>query len=313
MIRRLGSLLEMNITLETKQKFFSTLIVTVGALLGFEALSYIIGIYQLRGSLYVAFYVYAFHIFWLTFLFDLHLKKRGVLALARLNHQGAKMVWTAFQDRIEHVKKWEYLRHYQNYLVLPGSIYWATVVLMFVNPFAGVFKQLILFCSTLALSIAYWFMKEHISRRLEHQDHWIKVLSLVKLYAAFIVFSATMAVTFYFGFSAIFLLSATLTMTFLLIYQALFQHRLLNFSIFLWIVIIALIMGIVSLWVYANWSTEYLTAGLVMLAVYNSLWGILHHYLDNSLTKKIAFEYLAMMIFIISFVFASHNFNQRVV
>src|SRR6185503_2499821 len=120
---------------ETKQKFLSTLIVTFGAFLGFEALSYIIGIYQLRGSLYVAFYVYAFHIFWLTFVFDLHLKKRGVLANARLNHKGIKMVWMACQDRIEHLRRWDYLRHYQNYLVLPGLLYWGTVILLFLNPF----------------------------------------------------------------------------------------------------------------------------------------------------------------------------------
>src|SRR5258708_4941221 len=298
---------------ERKQKLLSTLIVTVGAFLGFEALSYIIGIYQLKGSLYVAIYVYAFHIFWLTFLFDLHLKKRGVLANARINHQGWKMLQMAFVDRIEHVRRWEYLRHYQNYLVLPGFIYWATVILMFLNPFNMGLKQTVIVCSTFALNVAYWFMKEHISRRLEHEVHWIKALSLVKLYAAFIVFSAVLGVTFYFGYHVSFLFSAVVSMTFLLIYQALFQHRLLNFSIFFWIAIISLAMGIVSLWVYSNWSVEYLTAGLVMLAVYNSMWGILHHYLEHTLTKKIAFEYLAMMIFIVSFVFASHNFNQKVI
>src|ERR1041385_1206594 len=119
---------------EKKTKNFSPLTVKAGAFLGFQALSYIIGIYQLRGSLYVAFYVYAFHIFWLTFIFDLHLKKRGVLANAKLNHTGAKMLWMAFLERIDHVKKWEYLRHYQNYLVLPSLIYWSTVVLLFLNP-----------------------------------------------------------------------------------------------------------------------------------------------------------------------------------
>src|SRR6185436_1965153 len=142
-------------TSETKQKFFSTLIVTLGAFLGFEALSYIIGIYQLRGSLYVAFYVYAFHIFWLTFLFDLHLKKRGVLANAKLNHKGLKMLWEAFKDRCGHMRQWEYLRHYQNYLVMPGIIYWSTVVLLFLNPFKWQLKTLIVVSSTIALNVTY--------------------------------------------------------------------------------------------------------------------------------------------------------------
>lgn len=296
-----------------KQKLLSTLIVTAGAFLGFEALSYIIGIYQLKDSLYVALYIYAFHVFWLTFIFDLHLKKRGVLANARLNHTGLAMFRRALIDRVEHLRKWEYIRHYQNYLVLPGIIYWGTSILFFLNPFDTGFKQILLVCSTMALSVAYWFMKEHISRNLEHELSWIKALSLVKLYAAFIIYSAATGVTFYFGFSASFLFSAIFALTFFLIYQALFQHRLLNYSIFLWVVAIATVMGGVSLWVYNNWSYEYLTAGLVMLTVYNTQWGILHHHLDKALTKKIAFEYVAMMILILTFVLAGHNFGQKVV
>ncbi len=299
--------------LENRQKILSTLIVTIGAFLGFEAISTALGIYQLRSGLVLSLYIYVFHIFWLTFIFDLHLKKRGVLATARLNYKGAQMLWMAFMDRIEHLRNWNYLRHYQNYLVLPGIIYWGTVTLLLLNPFDTGFKQALAICSTVALGVTYWYMKEHISRNLEHENHWIGVLSLVKLFAAFLIFSATMGVTFYFGFGPGFVFMAILTLTFLLIYQALFQHRLLNFSAFLWVVTIALTMGIVSLWVYSNWSNEYFTAGLVMLAVYNACWGILHHYLENTLNKKIAFEYLAMMAFIVVLIFASHNFHQQVV
>src|SRR3989344_254325 len=302
-----------NLFNEQKQKFFSTLIVTLGALLGFEALSYIIGIYQLRGSLYVAFYVYAFHIFWLTFIFDLHLKKRGVVAFARLNHTGLKMFWEAFKARLAHLRHWPYLRHYQNYLVLPGLIYWSTVILMMLNPFQSALKGFLALSSTIALSVAYWYMKEHVSRKLEHRDHWIKVLSLVKLYTGFLVYSATIGVAIYYGFGIDFLLAAIFTMTFLLLYQALFQHRLLNFNIFLWILGIAAIQAVVALWVYENWNSEYFTAGLVMLAAYNTMWGILHHYLEQTLTRKVVFEYLLMAVFIVSFLCASHNFNQRII
>ncbi len=120
---------------EHKQKIFSSLIVTTGALLGFEAFSYIVGLYQFNTAIYVAFYVYLFHIFWLTFIFDLHLKKRGVLANAKINYKGAQMVRQALKDRLEHARRWDYLRHYQNYLVLPGMIYWSTIILLFLNPF----------------------------------------------------------------------------------------------------------------------------------------------------------------------------------
>ena len=293
---------------ETKQKFLSTLIVTLGAFLGFQAISFTIGLYQLKQGLYLSFYIYAFHVIWLTFLFDLHLKNRGVLASARLNHKGIKMFWEAFKDRCGHVRRWEYLRHYQNYLVLPGLIYWATVVLLFLNPFRWDPKQLIIWSATFALSVAYWFMKEHISRRLEAEAHWIRILSLVKLFAAFLAYSALVGTTQYFNFDKSFLFMAALTITF----QALFQHKLLSFQIFIWIVAIALVQALLSLWVYDNWNSEYFTAGLVITAVYNSLWGMLHHHLDHTLNKKVMFEYMTMMILVISFIFASHNFNQRV-
>lgn len=298
---------------EQKQKYLSNFIVTLGAFLGFEAVSYAIGMFQLKIGLYLSLYIYAFHIFWLTFLFDLHLKKRGVLAIARLNFKGVKIFWEAFKQRLEHLSKWEYLRHYQNYLVLPGMIYWGAVSLLFLNPFKGELKQMIVWSATFAMSVAYWFMKEHISRRLEAEFSWIKILSLVKLYAAFLLYSALIGVSFRYGFSVGFLMAATMTITFLLVYQALFQHHLLNFHIFVWNIIIALVMGIVAAWVYTYWNEEYFTGGLVMLAVYNTMWGILHHHLDQTLSRKIMLEYVVMMILIISFLVAGHNFNQRVI
>jgi hypothetical protein len=297
---------------ERKQKYLSNFIVTLGAFLGFEALNYTIGIFQLKISLYLALYIYVFHIFWLTFLFDLHLKKRGVLANARINHKGAKMLWEALKERLAHISNWNYFRHYQNYLVLPGMIYWGAVSLLFLNPFKGELKQMIIWSATFAMGVAYWFMKEHISRRLEAEFSWIKILSLVKLYAAFLLYSTLIAVSFRYSFSVGFLMLGTMTVSFLLIYQALFQHHLLNFHIFIWNVIIALAMGIIAAWVYTYWNAEYFTGGLVMLAVYNTMWGILHHQLDKTLSRKIVFEYVLMMILIISFLFAGHNFNQRV-
>lgn len=296
-----------------KQRYLSIFIVTLGAFLGFQAVSYTIGIFQLKIGLFLSLYIYAFHIFWLTFLFDLHLKKRGVLAIARLNNKGVRIFWEAFKQRVEHLKNWDYLRHYQNYLVLPAMIYWGTVSLLYLNPFKGELKQMIVWSATFAMGVAYWFMKEHISRRLEAQYSWIKVLSLVKLYAAFLLYCALIGVSFRYDLSVGFLMIATMIVTFLLVYQALFQHHLLTIHIFTWNIIIALAMGIIAVWVYTYWNAEYFSGGLVMLAVYNTLWGILHHELDKTLTRKIVFEYVIMMLLIISFLFAGHNFGQRII
>lgn len=298
---------------EHKNKIFSTAIVTMGAFLGFEAVSYSIRIYQLSTALQLSIYIYFFHIFWLTFIFDLHLKKISIIGAylsGKLNFQIFK---GALKERFAHVMNWQYFRHYQNYLVLPGIIYWTVVVLLFSNPFNHVLKQSLILLTTFAMGVAYWYMKEHVSRKLEHDHEWIKILAIVKLFAAFTSYSALLAVSLRYGYGPMFLFAATLALTFFLIYQALFQHKLLNFDTFMWVIIISFFMGIVALWVYDNWNTQYFTGGLVMLSVYNSLWGILHNYLDKTLNRRVVFDYLVMTIFIISVLFASHNFNQRIV
>jgi hypothetical protein len=297
---------------ETKNKILSNIIVTTGAFLGFEALSFSVGVYQIKIYVFLAFVIYFFHIFWLTFLFDLHLKKRGVLANAKLNHKGMKMVWEAFKNRVEHVKNWHYWQHYQNYLILPGVAYWSVVVLLFLNPFKHSLKQLIIISATFSLSVAYWFMRAHVSRKLESHESWISILALVKLFAAFLIYSAILGLAWYYGFDWTVIFYSIFALTFLLIYQALFQHNLFRFQVAVGVFAISIFVGLVALWVYAFWGGEYFTGGLVMLAFYNTLWGSIHHYLDKSLTRKVAFEYVFMMILVISILMAGHNFNERV-
>lgn len=298
---------------EYKQKVISTLVATIGAFAGFQALSYVIGLYQLSTFLWLSFAIYGIHVLWLTFVFDLHLKERGVLATLKPTHAGFSLVWAALKARFRYMTNWRHLRHFQNHLVLPGILYWSCVVLIFLNPFKYTLKQVLILATTAAMNIGFWYMKEHVSRRLEHGYSWIRMLSLVKLFAAFLVYSAMVGVTVHFGYEPSFLVMGIATLTFLLLYQALFQHHLLTFSSFLWVVIISLSLALVSIWVYLYWNTQYFTAGLVMLAVYNSMWGLLHHWLERNLTKLVVFEYLLMTGFVISFLLASHNFEQRIV
>ena len=298
---------------QQKQKILSTLIVTIGAFVGFEALSYVVSLYQLKSALYLSFYIYIFHVLWLMFVFDLHLKKRGILAELRLNHEGMSLIWQALKARFAYMFNWHHYRHFQNHLVLPGLLYWSCVILIFLSPFNYILKQVIILATTLSMNIGYWFMKEHVSSQLEAQLTSLKFLALVKLFAAFMVYAAVMGVTIHFGYGSWFLGSATAVVTFLLVYQALFQHNFISVSSFLWIVIISLILAGVSMLVYRFWNTQYFAAGLVMLAVYNTLWGLLHHHLEQTLTKKIVFEYLAMTALVISLLLGSHNFDQRIV
>jgi len=296
-----------------KQKVVATLIATIGVFVGFQALSYVVSLYQLSTALYLSFAIYALHLIWLMFIFDLHLKERGSLASAEAKHDGWRVFLHALKLRFRYMMNWHHLRHFQNHLVLPGLLYWSCVVLIFLNPFKYELKQVLIIASTAAMNIGFWYMKEHISRRMEEGYSWIRMLSVVKLFAAFMAYSAMLGVTIHFGYEPSFMVMGIFTLTFLLIYQALFQHGLLNFSSFLWVVKIALVMALVSIWVYLNWNTQYFTAGLVMLSIYNTMWGILHHHLDKVLTKKLVFEYLFITALVISFLLASHNFNQRIV
>src|SRR3989344_2441594 len=217
---------------ESKHKFLSTLIVSIGAFLGFEALSFIAGIYQIKTYVYVSFYIYFFHVFWLTFIFDLHSKKRSVVGAYLSGELSQSLMKQAIADRLEHIKSWHYLRHFQNFLVLPGVIYWAVVILLFLNPFNEPIKQLIVVSSSLAMSLAYCHFKDFFRRKLEMREFGVKILALVKLYAAFLIFAATLGVVSYFGMDWTLLVLGIFCLTFILVYQALFQHRLLSVSIF---------------------------------------------------------------------------------
>src|ERR1700752_1863190 len=99
-----------------RHKVLSVGIATVAAYLGFQALDQISGIYQIHDYFTVAWYVAAFHTFWLAFIFDLHMKTPGQLAAARKIYIGLEVFWQAFKKRIHHFYHWRFVRHYINYL-----------------------------------------------------------------------------------------------------------------------------------------------------------------------------------------------------
>ncbi|MBI4049741.1 MAG: hypothetical protein HY395_02940 [Candidatus Doudnabacteria bacterium] len=297
---------------ERKQKLLSNLLVSLGAFLGFEALSTVVGLYQVRTYVLLSIYLYLFHVLWLTFLYDLHLKKKAVLINFRFNRSGWHLFSAALKERCEHVFNWHYFRHFQNFLVLPAVIYWAVVIILFLNPFKSPTKQLIVIASSLAMSVAYWHFKDFLSRQLEMHEFGVKVLSLVKLYAAFLIFAATLGVSWYFGIDWSFFVLAVFCLTFILIYQALFQHKLLSLNAFPFMLSIGFVVALSGYFIYSYWGMNYLTGGLVIMGVYNTFWGILHHHLEKTLTKKLVFEYLAMLLLILSVIAASQDFTPRI-
>jgi hypothetical protein len=297
---------------ERNHKILSNIIITTKTLIGFQILVYLAAIYQFNTYFHVAVYFFAFHIFWLAFLFDLRFRERGVLGNIKLNHRGLSVFWQAFKARVRHIFNWHNFTHLLAFLVLPNLIFWSTVVLISLNPFREQVKQFIVLGGTIAIGTAYWYFNERFTRKLEVHEFGLKLLNLVKLYAAFLVFSALLGLTWYFGLGTDFLVMSIFVFSFLLLYQALFQHRLFRLWSEIYILGIAGLCSLVGLWLYNFWNAQYFTGGLVILAVYNAFWGILHHFLDRSLTSKIVWEYLFLMLVIFSLLFATHDFAARV-
>ncbi|MBI2607517.1 MAG: hypothetical protein HYW51_01705 [Candidatus Doudnabacteria bacterium] len=297
---------------ELQHKTLSTFIVTAISFLGFQALVFIVSIYQLGQYFRAAFWIYAFLVFWLLFIFDLHLRNRGVFALLKLKHNGVRLVWEALKKRVEHVFNWHYFSHLLAFLVLPSIIFWSTVALIALNPFAEQIKQIIVVMTVINLAVAYWYFTERFSKKLEAHELGLKVLNLVKLFAAYLAAASILGLTWYFGFGEGFLLAGIFTLTFLVMYQALFQHKLLKLSSEFYALGVAGACSLAGLWLYSNWDLQYFSGGIVVLATYNALWGILHHHLDQSLNKKLVGEYLLMLLVVFSILFATHNFAGRV-
>jgi hypothetical protein len=295
-----------------KHKVLSVGIATVAAYFGFQALDLISGIYQVHEYFAVAWYVALFHALWLAFIFDLHLKTGGHLANARQLHTGLAVFWHALANRAHHLYHWSYVRHYLNYLIMPTVMYWSVVILIYLNPFHELFKDGLIVASTLAMGLAYWHLKEAFSTKFEHTHLGLRALALVKLFAAYLAYTALMALGWYFGLNLFLVLGVVLLITFLLLYQGLFQHKLMRLEVYPLLVMFSLLIMLVFAVVFLKWNVNYYTAGVMVAVVYNTVWGLLHRYLDRTLTRKLLWEYVFMLIVLISLVLATHDFQGRI-
>ena len=294
------------------QKLLSVVIACAATYFGFQALDLISGIYQIGTYFTVSWYVYAFHVFWLTFLFDLHLKGGGHLAHARSHFKGVAIFWHAFKGRVRHLYHWTYLRHYLNYLILPTIVYWSVVFLMYLNPFHELFKDGLIILSTAALGVIYWYLKEAFSHHMEVRVTGLKILALAKVLGAYLAYTSLLSLGWYYALGLNVLLPAVFIISFLLVYQVLFQHRLLKIHMYPSIMAFASVMALIFATVYQNWGINYYVAGLLVAIFYNTFWGILHRYLDKTLTRRLLIEYVFMLVVLASLILATQNNYGRI-
>ncbi len=303
------------------QKIISCALISLVVVGGFQALIYILNLNQPATYLQVAFWIFAYLIFKILFLFDLHFKKPGSLGRARVMHAGVarklernvKILLSALKDRLHHLYKWDYLKQWLHFLLLPGFIFWATISLFYVNFGNLKIQELLALLSSVALILDYWFLKEAFQRGREVVDNDIFViLSMIKIYAATILYGAALAMLRYYCFKPIYFSSEVFGYSFLLIYQALYQHRRINGKNTAIALGISAVMGLAGNQVYIMWGYNYFTAAIFLAALYNLMWGVFHYHLDKALTWRAFLEILAISAIVAGMVFSATNFRARI-
>jgi len=279
--------------------------ITIITFVGFEALLYINNLYQPAQYIKLSIGIYLIMVFWLVFLFDLHYK--NILT----GHKGTFL--QALRHRFHYVFNWEHFRHFQTYMILPGIIYWGTVILLGINFGHNTLLQFLAVCSSLALIMAFSMLKEifHAKQSPIKNQHFL-VLGYVKLYATWLIFSAALGIVWFYCFPPhIFYLVVYLS-TFMLLYQALFQFSNVRFRNVVLVVLISLAVSIGSIFVYQYWNVNYFSAGLFLTAIYNLFWGLMFHHMNKTLSRNAILEQAAIFVLIVVMVFGVTNFHAKI-
>ena len=301
------------------QNPLAVFIASVCAFLGLQAASFVLGLNEVSTFLGVSFAVYLFLVIWQAFIFDLHLKTSSIRTIERTLLGGLKNRW-AYLWNIHH------FLHFQNYLILPGIIYWMTVILIYLNPFDELVKQVWIAASSIALAAAQWYLKTVFLAHKESGAPARQIIFTAKLYASYIAFAAAFGISRYFGPlpadqkpDDYFTLGApgfaviAFCATVLLLYQALFQHHFVGFKILKYLFAAGTGLAVLGFALFYYWNVNYYSGALVMAGVYNTVWGIIHHkYIDKNLTRTIVYEYLAVLFVILVMVFSTTNFAERI-
>lgn len=303
-----------------KQKFVIILIAALAAALGFQAASFSLSQNEVRSFLAISLYVYLFLVFWQMFIFDLHLKTTRTSAdLARTVAEGIKARW----DYLRHKHHW---LEFQNYLILPGIIYWMTVMMLYLNPFSTLTKQVFILLSSLGLAISFWYLKTVFLSHRDAPHSARQMIFLTKLYASYLAFAAMFGLSRYFGpvpeaikYAGYFTLGSpwfvflVSSVSLLLLYQALFQHHHVEFRLMKYVFASVLFLGALAYFIYEFWNVNYYSGALVLTAFYNTIWGMIHHrYIDRNLTRTIMYEYLAVLFVVLVIVISTTNFAERI-
>ncbi len=277
----------------------------ISFLIGFEALVNIANLNQNQIYVEISGFIYLILLFWLYFLFDLHFRDR--------EHFTAQTLLHAFGRRFKHFANWEHLRYFQNYLILPGVLYWGAVILIAINFNHLKLQHFVAVSSALALALSYSMFKEVFNDKAAsiNNTHFI-VLIYVKLFASWLAYSAALGIVWYYCFPTWFFYAVVFLVALMLLYQSLFQFCVLSGQHFLIVLGIAAAVTISSFFVYKYWNVNYFSAGLFMTAIYNFGWSLFYHKIKETLSLQVFMEQLAILALILIMVFGVTDFKAKI-
>lgn len=297
------------------------MLIALVAIGGLEALIYIVNLNQTKIFLQVAFLLFCYLMFKVVFLYDLHVKQPGSFIRAKIKHANVthtvsrwlKIFGSACGDRWFHFRKWEHVSQWLNYLLLPAFIFWSSVIIFYVNLGNTHVQQTVAVLTCVAVTLDYWFLKEAFLRGKEVIDNDIFVaLSMVKVYAATVMFGAALAIFRYYCFNPFYFSTAVFAFTFLLIHQSLFRLKFDTSKNILIALLISWVLGIIAQFVYVWWGLNYFTAAILLAVCYNLMWGVFHYFLDKALTWRAFSEILIISLIIVGMVVSVTNFKARI-
>ena len=223
---------------ENFQRAVSVTVISLISFVGLETLVYINNLYQVGTYVLYSVYIYFFLIIWLHFIFDLHFKE---------SHIDLKDFWRSLRYRFKHLLVWENFRHFQNYLILPGLIYWGSIILIGLNFRHERLQHFIAIVSSLTLVVVYSLFKEifKTKRTPVHNNHFV-ILTHAKLYASWLIYSGVLGLTWYYCLAPNLFYTAVFLITFMLLYQACFQFSALNAKNLTYVFLISIALVVAS-------------------------------------------------------------------
>jgi hypothetical protein len=286
------------------QRFISVGAVALLVFVGLLTLVKIENLYQTRVYVQTAFAIYAVLLIWMYFIFDLHFKP---------GKEPIVWAWHFFKRRFHHFMNWQHFRHFQNYLVLPGMLYWGAVIIIGINFQRHSIQNFVAIVTSVALVLSFSLFKEifHSKKTPIENSHFV-VLTYVKLYAAWLVYSGALGIVWYFCLPPFYFYFLAFIGSLMLLYQALFQFDAVSVKNVRMVVGASFIVTLVSYFVFHFWNVNYFSAGIFLAAVYNILWGFIFHWCHNNLTREIILEHIAIFTLIAILVFGSTNFRATI-